>query len=217
MVSTQSHVFSAVLLVFCQFSSCAFGLESLPHFGDFMEFHIGLLDACVNVTGGEASINSIAGAFAECTHQIVKDEKEQFGTLVAVCKNKEGYFQCWDNMKTETLTKCGKDKEQRLPTLYKNTVLSFCGSDNGAKKIEDMKKAADDTKPDDGDNCPDSAGIPWLENCQDMLPTFTSPDLCQRHAAIDQCVGKITCENIAIAKLIRAMYRDGRSLLQCNN
>lgn len=38
----------------------------------------------------------------------------------------------------------------------------------------------------------------------------------RRHFAIDKCLQKITCDNIRFGKILRQIYTDGRSYLQCN-
>ncbi|CAL8145324.1 unnamed protein product [Orchesella dallaii] len=214
MISSKSHGLLAIFVLF-QFATCAFGLDSLAHFGDFMEFHIGLHDACANAPNRENITLEIGSSLAKCTHDVTKDGKDMFGTISVICNNRDKYFQCFDAMKMETLSKCGADKEQVLPVLYKNTVLTFCGSDNGAQKLADMEKAVQDTKPEDEVVCPESTAIPWLENCQATLPIFASPDLCKRHDAIANCIGRITCDNLTIGKLIKKMYTDGKSVLKC--
>ncbi|ODM93351.1 hypothetical protein Ocin01_13332 [Orchesella cincta] len=200
----------------CQVTPAVFGqLQSnLIHFGDFMEFHVGLQIACANVTDGDKSIQEVSATFSQCLSKLTKDAKDLFETTTIICKRPAHYFQCWDNMKMETLSKCGKNKRPMLPALYGTTLSSFCGNDNGAKKLAAMKKAGEEIG---SEKCPESTGIHWLENCKTLLPNFTTPDFCDRHAVINQCVEKISCDSIALGRLVRKYYADLRPLLQCKN
>ncbi|CAL8145312.1 unnamed protein product [Orchesella dallaii] len=212
----HDHAIGIVLLIFYCHISNTFGLVKVPHVGDFMEFHVGLHAACEDVTGGENYIREISSSFANCTNKVVEnDPKDLFGSISAICKNRGEYFHCWDELKNEVLKKCGLDKKHMLPVLYRNTVFSFCGSDNGTYKLANMRTAFRKVQPATKNKCPKLAGTDWLENCKDSLTTFTATDLCRRHEAINECVWKITCDNFRGADLIRRMYSDGRSLLQC--
>lgn len=208
-----------VVVILCQFvsHSVGFGQPNVISFGDFMEFDIGLHRACANATGGENTTISIINSFRECTYKLSETEpKDMFENFATICKNRGKYFQCWDNMKAEALSKCGNDKEQILPAVYRTTVSSLCGSDNAVKRIDELKKAASEIRPEDESRCPQETGIHWIENCKDLLTTMNSSDLCARHGAIDKCLGKITCENIKYAKLLKQVYTDARPYLQCN-
>lgn len=55
--------------------------------------------------------------------------------MTSICENRDKYFVCWDQMKTDTLKMCGSDKESVLPALYISTVTSLCGEDNGKYTI----------------------------------------------------------------------------------
>ncbi|ODM99998.1 hypothetical protein Ocin01_06686 [Orchesella cincta] len=214
---SQYPIFITVIL--CQIVAFAvgFGQPNVISFGDFMEFDIGIHRACENATAAENTTLAIISSFRDCTYKLSEIEpNDMFENFDSICKNRGKYFQCWDTMKANILSKCGKDKEQMLPAVYRTTVSSLCGSDNAAKRIDDLKKAATEIRPDDESRCPQETGIHWIENCQELLATMNSPDLCARHAAIDKCIAKITCNNIKYAKLLKQVYSDARPYLQCN-
>ncbi|CAL8145327.1 unnamed protein product [Orchesella dallaii] len=187
------------------------------HFGNFMEYNVAVDTVCANVTGGDLAIKTTTESFSTCLFTLSKDAKDLFEGNSIICNKTAHYFQCWDNMKADILSKCGKDKRGMLPILYGITLSSFCGNDSGAKQIEEMKKAVKEIQPDDESKCPESTGIHWQENCKDIIPNFTSSDVCKRHQAIDKCVEKITCDNISLSKVVRQQYKDIRPLLQCKS
>lgn len=75
-------------------------------------------------------------AFTKCVNNLsATKSKDYFGGMTSICENRDKYFVCWDQMKTDTLKMCGSDKESVLPALYISTVTSLCGEDNGKYTI----------------------------------------------------------------------------------
>lgn len=68
----------------------------------------------------------------------------------------------------------------------------------------------------DQDNCPEETGIHWLDNCKSLLESMISENLCERHDALDKCVGKITCTNFEFGRLQKQLYGGGRVFLNCS-
>lgn len=65
------------------------------------------------------------------------------------------------------------------------------------------------------DDCPVETGNHWMDNCRSSLLSMISKDLCERHDAIDKCLGTITCDLLDISKLQKKVYSDGRKYLDC--
>lgn len=60
--------------------------------------------------------------------------------MASMCQNRGKYMACYDQLKSDALKKCGSDKEGMLPAVYRATVASLCGNDNGAKTIGNSYK-----------------------------------------------------------------------------
>lgn len=67
----------------------------------------------------------------------------------------------------------------------------------------------------DRDECPEETGIHWLDNCKASLEAMISENLCERHEALDKCLGKITCLNFEFGRLQKQLYSGGRAYLNC--
>lgn len=89
---------------------------------------------CPNISNGNFCIHQ--SSFSDCTFNLgTTQPRDNFEGMAAICENREKYMECWDKMKGEVLKKCGNDKEPMLPAVYRVSVNSLCGSDNGKTKI----------------------------------------------------------------------------------
>jgi len=217
---TKTH--AVVLIALIQCVPLTIGLPNVISFGDFMEFMTGLLNACGDVTVNDAnsksSVKAIWNSFEACTANVGnKSETADLGaTYENICRHRGEYFKCWDSMKADTLKACGNSTESNLPAVYRATVTSYCGTDNGAAKSAALREAVAEIKDGDYEKCPKETGIHWFDNCRSLLITMVSSDICARHEAIDKCMRKITCENVKYAKMQRELYTEGKPYLQCN-
>jgi len=212
-----SRTLAIVLL--CQLVGYGFGQEvNVLSFGDFMEFHIGLHKACERVPGGQNTTFEIINKFAQCTRSLEQpQDKDLLDVHMSVCKSRAKYLDCWDKLKGETVKKCGADKGPLLPVVYRATVASVCGNDNGAARLGELKKAVAQPTPGEPKECPEESGVHWIQLCQELLPSMHSTDLCARHGAITTCLRRMSCETINFARLTTKLYSDGRQHLNCRN
>jgi len=211
-----------LIVLFCQLNSLhdAYGNSmtihqpDLPSFGDFMEYYLSVPLSCANVTDVRNVTNLITKTFAECTTKL-SASMELFGNLRLACESQEQYLQCWDQLKEDIITHCHRNSS--LPAVYPATVKSLCGNDKGNTTIANLKKSIHTMTVEDRDNCPEETGIHWLDNCKSMLETMISDNLCERHTALDKCLGKITCLNFDFGRLQKEMYSGGRVYLNCDS
>ncbi|CAL8145315.1 unnamed protein product [Orchesella dallaii] len=194
------------------------------HLGDYIEAVTGVTAACANVSQTENIEKKLINTFSTCLSKISGDKPTEFlGQVFTTCNHQDKYIPCWEQLNKDVLKECGKDKEPLLPALYVGTVIAFCGSDLGEKRIDELKNASNDREV--ARSCP-NVEVKVLQNfqehCANLLADMESPRFCIRRKAIQKCVDQlfsIVCTDPlpTFFNIYKNIYGDTTGLLQCDN